>query len=184
MLNINSVVAENLKNLREQKRMSLDAVAKVSGVSKSMLGQIERGDASPTISTVWKIASGLKVSFTALVTRPETEYEKVNITSIQPLLEDDGHYRNYPIFPFEDGRRFEIFYIELDAGSRLEAAPHPLGTQEFITVFSGKLLISVNNETLSAESGGAIRFKADKDHQYQNVGNDLCRLSMVIYYPE
>lgn len=182
--NINSVVANNLKYLREQKKMSLDAVAKVSGVSKSMLGQIERGDVNPTISTVWKIANGLKVSFTALVNRPETEYEEINISSIQPLIEDDGHYRNYPMFLFDGERRFEVFYIELDPGSSLEAVPHPLGAQEFITVFSGKLRILVDGETLSAESGGAIRFKADKVHQYHNAGDELCCMNMIIYYPE
>lgn len=164
--------------------MSLDAVAKVSGVSKSMLGQIERGDVNPTISTVWKIANGLKLSFTALVNRPETEYEEINISSIQPLIEDDGHYRNYPMFLFDGERRFEVLYIELDPGSCLKSDAHPLGTQEFITVFSSNLLVLVDGETLSAESGGAIRFKADKMHQYQNAGNELCRLSMVIYYPE
>lgn len=58
--NIGHIVAENLKRLREERKLSLDAVAKCSGVSKSMLGQIERGVTNPTISTLWKIANGLK----------------------------------------------------------------------------------------------------------------------------
>ena len=180
---INFVVAGNLKRLREEKKLSLDAVSKVSGVSKSMLGQIERGDVNPTISTVWKIANGLKVSFTKLMSRPETDYELVVATNNQPLLEDDGRYRNYPLFPFESERRFEMYYIELDAGSSLNAEAHPPGTQEFITVFSGRLMVSVNNETFSVENGAALRFKADRPHLYQNTSNKTCRLSMVIYYP-
>ena len=55
--NIGHIVAENLKRLREERKLSLDAVAKCSGVSKSMLGQIERGVTNPTISTLWKIAA-------------------------------------------------------------------------------------------------------------------------------
>ena len=55
MENIGHIVAENLKRLREERKLSLDAVAKCSGVSKSMLGQIERGVTNPTISTLWKI---------------------------------------------------------------------------------------------------------------------------------
>ena len=54
MENIGHIVAENLKRLREERKLSLDAVAKCSGVSKSMLGQIERGVTNPTISTLWK----------------------------------------------------------------------------------------------------------------------------------
>ena len=73
--NIGHIVAENLKRLREERKLSLDAVAKCSGVSKSMLGQIERGVTNPTISTLWKIANGLKISFTSLMMRPETDVE-------------------------------------------------------------------------------------------------------------
>ena len=184
MDNINSIVADNLKRLREQRRMSLDSVSKLSGVSKSMLGQIERGDVNPTISTVWKIAMGLKISFTELVSRPEAEYEVIPMESIQPLLEDNGHYRNHPIFLFDGSRRFEILYIELDEGSHLDAEAHPEGTQEFITVFSGSLSVEVNDKVLSVEGSGSMRFKADRPHKYKNSGNELCRLSMVIYYPE
>lgn len=183
MDNINSVVAQNLKLLREQRKMSLDAVSRLSGVSKSMLGQIERGEVNPTISTVWKIANGLKVSFGQLVSRPESECEVIDTAAIEPLLEDGGHYRNYPVFPFEGGRRFEMLYIELDPQSRLDAEPHPAGTQEFVTVFSGALEVQVGGQTLSAPNGCSIRFKADRSHCYRNVGDEVCRLSMVIYYP-
>ena len=184
MDSINLVVAENLKRFREERKLSLDAVSKLSGVSKSMLGQIERGEVNPTISTVWKIANGLKLSFTELMSRPETNYEAIDTKQIQPLLEDEGKYRNYPMFSFDSERRFEIFYIELDAASRLEAEPHPVGTQEFITVFSGRLEVRVNNEKFSIATGGALRFKADCPHQYQNPGNEICRISMVIYYSQ
>ena len=184
MEQINRVVAENLKRVREEKKLSLDAVSKLSGVSKSMLGQIERGDVNPTISTVWKVANGLKVSFTEFMSRPESDYEVVETKQLQPLLEDGGKYRNYTIFPFDSERRFEMLYIELDAGSHLDAEPHPAGTQEFITAFSGRLCVCVNGETFSVGSGGSLRFKADSPHQYRNTGDEVCRLSMVIYYPQ
>ena len=180
---INSIVAENLKRLREERKLSLDAMSKLSGISKSMLGQIERGDVNPTISTVWKIANGLKISFTELVSRPEVNFEVVDLNQITPLLEDNGRYRNYPMFSFDSERRFEILHIELDAGSRLEASAHPAGTQEFITAFSGRLDVLINGEKLSIENGGAMRFNADCPHSYQNPGEEVCRLSMVIYYP-
>jgi len=181
---INSIIAGNLKQIREQRKISLDAVSKLSGVSKSMLGQIERGEVNPTISTVWKIANGLKISFSTLINRPEADYEVVRLASIQPLFEDQGHYRNYPVFSFDDKRRFEVYYIELDVGAHLDATPHPNGTQEFITVFSGELSVLVNQQTLTAAAGDSIRFKADASHQYRNIGRDLCKVSMIIYYPE
>lgn len=184
MDSINLVVAENLKRLREERKLSLDAVSKMSGVSKSMLGQIERGDVNPTISTVWKIANGLKISFTELMSRSETDSEVVDSEHMQPLLEDGGKCRNYPLFLFDSERRFEMLYLELDAGSRLMAEAHPVGTQEFITVFSGRLTVSIHQERFSIGSGASLRFKADLPHQYENTSAEMCRLSMVIYYPQ
>lgn len=180
---INSIVSFNLKHLRETKKLSLDALSKLSGVSKSMLGQIERGEVNPTISTVWKIANGLKLSPTELMNRPESEYEAVDIKKIEPLIEDNGKYRNYPIVSFDSIRRFEIYYIEIDAGGKLDAEPHPPGTQEFITNLSGELTVTANGETVSINSCGALRFKADTQHSYQNNSEEICRLNMVIYYP-
>ena len=53
--------------IREQKKLTLDAAAALTGVSRSMLAQIEKGDVNPTISVLWKIANGYKVSFTSLL---------------------------------------------------------------------------------------------------------------------
>ena len=180
---LNSVIAENLKKLREERRLSLDSVSKLSGVSKSMIGQIERGEVNPTVSTVWKISNGLKISFTQLMSRPETDIEIVDKSEIQPLVEDGGKIRNFPIFPFDSTRRFEMYSLELDSGGYLEAEAHPQGTQEFITVFSGEVTINVNGEGFVITKGNSMRFKADGPHAYNNTGNEICSISMVIYYP-
>lgn len=180
---INALFSMNLKRLRAARRMSLDEVSRLSGVSKSMLGQIERGEVNPTISTVWKIACGLNVPYSELLSRPQVEREALNIADMRPVLEDEGRYRNYLLFPQEEGRRFEVLYIEIDAGGVLEAAAHPRGTQEFITVFSGVLRVRADGAELVAAEGGALRFTADRPHGYESAGNALCRLSMVIHYP-
>jgi transcriptional regulator with XRE-family HTH domain len=179
---INDTVASNLKLIREQKNLSLDMLAKITGVSKSLLAQIERGEANPTITTVWKIANGLKISFTQLVSRDEKDCETVELSAVPVLSEDGGRYRNYPIFPYDDSRKFEIYYIELDPGAFLQAAAHPEGTQEFIIVFAGEVEICVNDEHLLANGERAVRFKADCPHSYKNLGDEICRLSMTISY--
>lgn len=180
---LNLIMAENLKRLRENRKLSLDNVAKLSGVSKSMLGQIERGEVNPTVSTVWKISNGLKISFTQLMSRPEADIELVDKAEITPLVEDDGKFRNFPVFPFDSERRFEMYLLEIEGGSHLNAEAHPQGTQEFITVFSGEVTVSINNQDFIVTTGNSIRFKSDSPHGYKNTGNGICSLSMVIYYP-
>lgn len=182
MDNINSTVADNLKMIRDQKKLSLDALAKITGVSKSMLAQIERGEANPSISTVWKIANGLKLPFTELVARQEKDFEIIKKSEIACLSEDEGRYRNYPLFPFDSLRKLEMYYIELDPGAFLAAEAHPENTHEFITVISGRLEIGVNGERLVVERECAVRFKADLPHSYKNTANSVCKLSMIISY--
>lgn len=179
---LNIIIARNLKRLREDRKLSLDNVAKLSGVSKSMLFQIERGEVNPTVSTVWKISNGLKISFTELMCRPEADIELVDKSEIQPLIEDDGKFRNFPVFPFDSTRRFEMYSLEIDGGGYLHAEAHPQGTQEFITVFSGEVTININSQCFAVTKGNSIRFKADSPHDYKNTGSRICTLSMVIYY--
>jgi transcriptional regulator with XRE-family HTH domain len=182
MEDLTLLVAQNLKRIREEKRLSLERLAELTGVSKSMLGQIERGESSPTVATVWKIANGLKVSFTALLSSPQSDTSLVRQADIRPLIEDDGKYRLYPFFPIEEGRRFEVYAIEIDGGGSLSAEAHPEGTQEFITVYAGALTVRVNGQEYRIGAGDAIRFRADCAHSYLNPGEEMAKVSLVIQY--
>ena len=95
-MNINSAISQNIKQIREQKKLTLDAAASVTGVSRSMLAQIEKGDANPTISVLWKIANGYKVSFTSLIEQAPEPATVIRSDAIQPIVEDNGKYINYP----------------------------------------------------------------------------------------
>ncbi len=182
MEDLNHLVAQNLKHLREERKLSLDKVADLTGVSKSMLGQIERGDSSPTIATLWKIANGLKISFTALLEATQSDTALVPRSAIAPFVEDRGKYRLYPFFPIEEGRQFEVYTIEIEPGGAVTSEAHLAGTQEFITVFSGELSLWVNGQDTIVSSGDAIRFRADRPHGYRNPGTSLTRLNLVIHY--
>jgi len=183
MQEIHLVIAKNLKLLRESKKLSLEKVAELTGVSKTMIGQIERGESAPTITTIWKIANGLKISFTSLINQPQPDTIVVSKGDIQVLSEDDGKYRVYPHFPFEDDKRFEVYSVEIDPGGFLRADAHMEGGEELLTIFDGELMIRVKDEEYTVRSGDSIRFKADRPHSYENPGDILTRLSMVLYYP-
>jgi len=182
LYNLNLVIANNLKEIRELRKLSLDKVADLTGVSKSMLGQIERGESNPTISTVWKIANGLKISFTDLINTHKSGTILIRRSEIEPLIEDGGRYRLYPVFPYEDNRRFEIYSIDIEKDGYLNSEAHREGTEEYLTVFQGQATIIVNREEHIISKGDSIRFKADKPHGYYNAGDEPVIISMVIYY--
>ena len=181
-MNINSAVSQNIKQIREQKRLTLDAAASVTGVSRSILAQIEKGVANPTISVLWKIANGYKVSFTALIEQAPEKATVIRSDAIQPIVEDNGKYINYPAFGFDEQRSFETYRIVIALGGSLQAEPHLAGTEEYITVFAGNVEIEAADKVFCLGEGDSIRFMADTIHSYKNVGQKEVLLSMLLYY--
>jgi transcriptional regulator with XRE-family HTH domain len=175
-------LAANLIGIREERRYSLDDVAGLTGVSKSMLRQIERGESSPSISTVWKLANGLKVPFTALLDERKAPIAVVGLLDGDSLSEDDSGYRIYPIFPFESATRFELYYFEIDAGSSLKAQAHGNGAMEFVLVVAGSVVVEAGGEKRDIGKNHAIRFDASVQHSYANERKDQARGIMLIHY--
>lgn len=88
-------VSENLKRIRQSKGMSLDQVAEQTGVSKSMLAQIEKGTANPSIGVLGKITSGLRIEFQRLIDPPRVDYALISPDDLVPTKELLGQYRVY-----------------------------------------------------------------------------------------
>lgn len=181
-MEIQNQVAVNVKEIRVKKGLTLDEASRLTGVSRSMLAQIEKGDVNPTISVLWKIANGFKVSFTSLVERKTERSEVIRLSEIKPLKELGEGYVNYPIFPFREDRLFETYRIQVEAGGSLEANPHLAGTEEYITVFSGEVEIRVGAEVFLLDTGDSVHFRADVPHGYRNTGAERAYLSMILYY--
>lgn len=181
-MDVTNIVAANARNIRERKKLTLDAAAAATGVSRSMLAQIEKGEVNPTISVLWKIANGYKVSFTSLVERGQDPVSVIRQREITPLSGDGGRYLNYPVFTFSEKTLFETYRIAIEPGGRLEAQPHLSGSEEYITVFTGQAEITVAGERYLLEKGDSIRFCADVPHSYGNTGAETAELSMLIFY--
>lgn len=182
---MNLVIAQNLKSLRTEKQLSLGEAADRTGVSKSMLGQIERGESSPTISTLWKIATGLGVSFTSLMEYREQETQLVREADMKPLLADEGHFKLYPVIRASDDRPFEILDLELDPGAYSASRPHAQGTVEFVLVYQGAMeffLGENGTQHYIVKAGEVLHYRADQPHVYTNPNTETARAAMVIQY--
>ncbi|MGN0372680.1 MAG: helix-turn-helix domain-containing protein [Enterocloster sp.] len=180
-MEIQKDVARNIKNIRERKKITLESAAKLTGVSRSMLAQIEKGEVNPTISILWKIANGYKVSFTSLLSSGASSL-LIKAEEVVPLIEDGGKYINRPAFPFQEDKQFETYHIEIKEHGFLQAQPHLEGAEEFITVFEGEVEIVADTEFFQLKKGDSLRFKADVAHSYKNIGSTTAYLSMIIYY--
>lgn len=184
MEQLNLIIATNLKQIRDHKKLSLDKVASLTGVSKSMLGQIERGESNPTITTVWKIANGLKVSFSSLINEPQTDNKIVRRLDLEPMVEDKGKLVLYPMFPYGEIQPFEVYMVDLEKGAYYEGNTHGEGTFEILTVSLGEVTLRVDEEDIFLKEGDGIRFRAHKAHSYHNTNDGLSRINITIYYNE
>lgn len=183
MDNLNAIIASNLKNYRNEKKISLDKMAEITGVSKSMIGQIERGVSTPTISTMMKLAGGLKLPLNYLLTPPQSDFTLIRKGDLTNQVPDDNLLSIHTYFPYSDGRTFEILVIEIEKGGQYQLDPHPSGTEKYLTVFKGRLNIRLDDQEHLLESGDAMRYKADKPQTYFNIGNKAVKLQMVIQHP-
>lgn len=183
MSDLTPVIGGNIAHLRHQKGLSLDKLAVLSGVSKAMIGQIERGESNPTVNTLWKIASGLHVPFGQLIAENKPIAELVRISQLKPLKDDDDGMVLLPLFSFDQDKGFEIFTVSLSPQCTHLSDPHVKDSEEYLLLSEGNLELIVGLETYSLTQGDAIRYQADKPHTYRNLTDTIVRFQNIIYYP-
>ncbi len=176
-------VGERLKEIRQSRNLTLEDAAGLTGVSKPMLGQIERGKSSPTVNTLWKISTGLKVPLSAFLKQEAAEYEIADGTENGLIQESGGKMRAWPVFAFDPVRSVEIFRIEFDPGCVHDSLKHLDGVEEYVLVEQGSLDLVLGGRTVSLGTGEAIRFRADVPHSYLNPYESLCKVINLIFYP-
>lgn len=181
-MNLNYIIGENLKRLRTQRNLSLSKLSDMCGVSKVMLGQIERGESNPTINTIWKIAKGLKVPYTVLIDEPLESHVLVRKNETKVQLSQDKKYKVYCYYTNNKYRNFELFTVKLEANSKYQSNSHGEKTQEYILVNKGKLLLDVADTTYTLNEGDSIVFDSSKNHSYSNITNTTLEMTVINNY--
>lgn len=182
-MDLGKIIAFNLKTLRNERNLTLGQLAKESGISKAMLSDIEKGGSNPTINTIWKIANGLKVSYTKLI--DNIEKETTIIRRSEPIMQI-GETQSYRVFcyyrttPF---RNFEFFYVELDAAASNHSIGHSEKAQEYIYIMQGELTLQTENQNHILKQGDSLVFDASLHHTYINKQDTLLTFIVINYYP-
>jgi transcriptional regulator with XRE-family HTH domain len=178
------VVGATLRRLRVKRGLSLERLARVSGVSRAMLGQIELGKSTPTINVLWKVAQALDVSFSTLLGQRERPKTAVLIERARGkiLSSQDGSFTSRALFPFDVSRKVEFYELRLAPHGIERADPHTMGTTENLVVTAGWLQLRVGSEQFRLGPGDAIFFEADVPHEYQNSGQDEAVMYLVMTY--
>lgn len=179
-------LGHNLRRLRTRQGHSLERLAKLSGVSRAMLSQVETGKSAPTINLLWKIATALGVPFATLL-----DSQKVQGTVVlrhddaKILASSDGCFTSRALFPFDGERKVEFYELRLAPRHVEQAEAHAPGTIENIVVARGELEIRPGREApVTLGEGDAIVFEADIAHSYRNTGDGEVVAYLVMTYVE
>ncbi|GAA6164683.1 XRE family transcriptional regulator [Pelagimonas sp. KU-00592-HH] len=160
-----------LREARRAQGLSLDAVAKLSGVSRSMVSQIERGESSPTIATLWNLTRALQVDFAGLLEDGETA-DRIDVlrdTQV-PTIDNRGEGCRIRILsPPEDVGGHEVYDIRFKEAGSLNSQPHKRGATEQLTVLEGKVRITSGSATQELGDGDTARYAADVAHCIEAV---------------
>jgi transcriptional regulator with XRE-family HTH domain len=179
------IVGDNLRRLRTRQGHSLERLAKLSGVSRAMLSQIELGRSVPTIAVLWKITHALGVPLAALTSPSHgTGTTVLRANKAKVLGSADGTFTSRALFPFVGERRVEFYEMTIAPHTVEDADAHAPGTFENLVVHQGKVEIGVGAESYRLEAGDAIVFEADVPHSYRNVGDLEAIMYLVMTYAE
>lgn len=182
-MELGKVIAINLKKLRSERNLTLGQLSKLSGISKAMLSDIEKGGSNPTINTIWKVANGLNVPYTRLM--EDIEKDATVIRKSEPVVQtgETNHYRVYCYFKSTPVRNFELFYVELDAQSSNVSIGHSEKAQEYIYIIKGTLTLHTETGRYELNEGDSLVFNSSIGHTYINAQDTLLTFMVINYYP-
>ncbi|KIL49236.1 helix-turn-helix domain-containing protein [Jeotgalibacillus soli] len=174
-------VGSTLRRIRKNKGLSLQELAQLTDVSKLTLGNIERGEANPSLSVIWKIANGLSIPISVLL----NENQDVLISRKHEgnkILSANEACTLEPMFNVPHYGSSEIHRAFLKPNSEYSPSAHQTGVVEYVTVMEGEVKIKIEDECYHLFEYDSIKFNADRKHAYINPTSSTTVLHFVMTY--
>jgi XRE family transcriptional regulator, regulator of sulfur utilization len=177
-------VGEQIQRLRNERGMTLDDLSRAAGVSKSMLSEIERDKANPTIAVAWRLTNALGVNLDSLFAAPKAP-EAIAVSGPHEIPTLSGHDARYQLRvwgPIELAGKFEWYELTLQAGGALVSNAHEPGTREHLTVLHGAVEVEAAGATRRLKLGETARYVADEPHAIRNAGKSEAKALLVVIH--
>ncbi len=178
-------VGATLQKMRLARGLTLDDLSRAAGVSKSMLSQIEREKANPTIAVAWRLSNALGVGIGELLSDESREVETIRVLDAHETPTLPGDHAGYVLRilgPMELAGKFEWYELTLAPGGELVSQPHDPGAVEHLTVLHGMLEVEVEGSKRKIKHGGTARYQADKNHAIRNTAKTEAKALMVVIH--
>jgi len=178
-------VGATLQQLRQAQKLSLDELSRRAGVSKSMLSQIERNQANPTVAILWRLANALGIELTEFLAPGQSARAVAPVTlvpahAIPVIRSPDGLCTLRILGPIELAGRLEWYELSVAPGGELVSEAHEQGTREHLSVLSGSLLVEAAGAGQKLRHGETARYAADVPHAIRNPGKTAATALLVV----
>jgi len=173
-----------VKQLRADRGWSLEALAQASGVSRSMLSDIERDRANPTLAVTLRIARAFGLSLGDLVEMPGATSGVTVIRASDRAFHyrSDQDVRIRTLSPLHLEKDVELYEVQLRTGGALRSAPHFAGTREFLTVQKGRVKVEAAADAETLNPGDSATYRADVSHAIINAGRGEAVVFLAVIY--
>jgi transcriptional regulator with XRE-family HTH domain len=181
---INEDLGRRVKKLRSDRGWSLEELASVSGVSRSMLSEIERERANPTLSVTYRIARAFGLSLQDLIESADSA-SSIQVTRADDkaqIFRSDKLCQIRTLSPLNLEKDIEFYEIRLPTNGSLASQPHVDGTREFLIVKEGGVNLQSGNFNESLSKGDSATYRADVAHCLTNSGKRESVLFLVVLY--
>jgi transcriptional regulator with XRE-family HTH domain len=174
-----------LRELRKSHHLSLNDLAKLSGVSRSMLSQMESARSTPSVAVLYKIARAFEVPISSFLQSPNEEQPiLLSRDDAQLKISAQGKCAWRSLLPGGQGRRVDFFEITLGPAGIEEPEPYAEGVWCNLTVSEGSLIVALKSRRHRVGTGDAFQFPAASRHAFINVGNETSVFYLVVRYPD
>ena len=175
------LLGKNINYHRNMKKMSLDMLSKRSGVSKSMLSQIEQDKTNPTIVTVWKIARALNLNVQDLMESSNDSIELVRFRDLPFIHSADKLCEIRIDSPVHMADNLELYHYTLKPGGKHISKPH-YPSEEFLTVIEGKVKVSSGDSHVTLFEGDTCRYRGDSEHSVENIYDGISKVYVIVLF--
>jgi transcriptional regulator with XRE-family HTH domain len=179
-----AAIGRNVRALRQQRRMTIDALAAAAGVSRGTVIQIETARGNPSIATLAGLAAALRVGVASLVdgdAEPRVVLRRASEAA--PLWSSTAGSTAIFRIGTDPPDVVELWDWTLQPGDGFDGEAHPMGTQEVLSVLSGRLGLRVGATEQHLDAGDTVLFQAHAPHRYSGEGDGPVRFVMVVLQP-
>ena len=179
-----ATVGRNVRALRQQRRMTIDALAAASGVSRGTVIQIETARGNPSIATLCNLATALRVGVGSLGdgdAAPRVAVRRAEQAA--PLWSSPAGSSAIFRIGTDPPDVVELWDWTRQPGDAFDGEAHPVGTAEVLSVLSGRLALRVGTSELELATGDTAMFEAHAPHRYASTAGEAVRFTMVVVQP-